>query len=301
MVNFLEVTENPQINYEKFFEVMRDFRKGGLNPIIYDEFLGMVKKLPQIYLRSPRDYSPFSKFNLTDISEEDNRTIIRELIRRGIENNKFCWHPKASNKTCKIDKSGKILISAAHSIQENGVLSKIVEDGHVMSYSLDSGEFEGKKYGKGLASIFWGFCNTHDAIFKPIETGTYKQTEKENFLYAYRGFVVASHKKIEVSSWINYGEQSENDIIQNRKLFDEAILKEDYSIIKTEVFELPLFYPIAVSSSFYLDFDFEGNPIEHSEDRMEDIFVTLFQADNNKTYLLLSYFQCDEKLYKNLG
>ena len=127
MVNFLEVTENPQINYEKFFEVMRDFRKGGLNPIIYDEFLGMVKKLPQIYLRSPRDYSPFSKFNLTDISEEDNRTIIRELIRRGIENNKFCWHPKASNKTCKIDKSGKILISAAHSIQENGVLSKIVE------------------------------------------------------------------------------------------------------------------------------------------------------------------------------
>lgn len=301
MVNFFALTENPQINYEKFFEVMRDFRKGGLNPTMYDEFTEMIKNLPQIYLRKPWDYIPFSKFNLVDISEEDNTTIIREVMKRGIERSKFCWHPKADKTTCNVDKSGNIIISAAHSIQNNGVLSKIVENGHVMSYTLDGGGFEGKEYGKNLASIFWGFCNTHDAIFKPIESGTYHQTEEENFLYAYRGFVVASHKKIEVSSWMNYGEQSENDIIENRKIFDDAIIKKDYSIIKTEVFELPLFYPIAVSSSFYLDFDFEGNPIEHSEERMEDIFITLFPTDNNKSYFLLSYFKCDEELYKNLG
>lgn len=301
MVNFFALTENPQINYEKIFEVMRDFQKGGLNPTNYSEFIGMVKNLPQIYLRKPWNYLPFSKFNLVDISEEENRTIIREVMRRGIEESKFCWHPKADKTTCKVNKSGNVIISAAHSIQKNGVLSKIVENGHVMSYTLDSGEFEGKEYGKGLASIFWGFCNTHDAIFKPIESRTYNQTEEENFLYAYRAFVVASHKKIEVSSWMNYGEQSENDIIENRKIFDDAILRKDFSVLKTEVFELPLFYPIAVSSSFYLDFDFEGNLIEHSENRMENIFITLFPTDNNKTYFLLSYFKCDKELYKNLG
>lgn len=301
MTNFLNLTENPQINYEKFFEVMRDFRKGGINPEMYDEFIEIIKKLPPIYIRKSCDYLPLQKFNLVDISIEENSTIIKEVMRRGIERNKFCWHPEADITTCKVDKSGTIIISAAHSIQNNGVLSKIVNDGHVMSYTLDGGGFEGKQYGKKLASTFWGFCNTHDAIFSPIETGSYNQTEEENFLYAYRGFVVASHKKIEVSSWINYGEQSQNDIIENRKIFDEAIIKKDYSIINTEIFELPLFYPIAVSSSFYLDFDFEGNAIEHSDERMEDIFITLFPTDNNKTYFLLSYFKCDEHLYKNLG
>ena len=53
MVNYFALTENPQINYEKFFEVMRDFRKGGLNPTMYDEFIEMIKNLPQIYLRKP--------------------------------------------------------------------------------------------------------------------------------------------------------------------------------------------------------------------------------------------------------
>ena len=36
MVNYLNYLENPQINHEKFYEVMRDFRKGGLNPNIYE-------------------------------------------------------------------------------------------------------------------------------------------------------------------------------------------------------------------------------------------------------------------------
>lgn len=113
-------------------------------------------------------------------------------------------------------------------------------------------------------------------------------------------FVVASHKKIEVSNWINFGEQAGNDIAENKKIFDNAILTNDYSVIETEIFELPAFYPITVSSSFYLDFDFEGNPIPHSEGRMEDIYVTLFPT-NNKTYFLLSYFTLDKHLYGYLG
>jgi hypothetical protein len=300
MVNFLGQLENPQLKYEMLFEVMRDFRKGGLRPDNYSEFLAVVKTLPPISKRIFSDYNVFDNFGLTDISEDDFTAIMREVMRRGIEKSKFCWHPEASDTNCNVDPAGKILISAAHSIQNNGVLSKIVKDGHVMSYSFDKGEFEGKEYGKNHASIFWGFCNKHDAIFRPIETTLYTQSAEQNFLFAYRGFVVASHKKIEVSNWIDFGEQSDNDIEQTKNIFDAAILTKDYSVIETEVFELPAFYPIAVSSSFYLDYDFEANSIPHSEDRMENIFVTLYPIEN-KTYFLLSYFKQDKHLYGELG
>jgi hypothetical protein len=300
MVNFLRQLENPQINYEKIFEVMRDFRKGGLTPSNYADFLLEVKKLPEISKRKIDDYNVFEQFGLSDITEDDFSAIIREVTKRGINESKFCWHPDAGLGTCKVDGKGQIIISAAHSIQNNGVLSKIVENGHVMSYAFDKGDFEGKELGKNHASIFWGFCNTHDSIFSPVEIQPYTQTTEQNFLFAYRAFVVASHKKLEVSTWMNYGEQSNIDIEENRKIFDAAILGQDYSIIESEIFELPAFYPIAVSSAFYLDFDFEGNSISHSDKRMEEIFVTLYPM-NNKTYFILSYFNQDKHLYGNLG
>jgi hypothetical protein len=170
----------------------------------------------------------------------------------------------------------------------------------VLGYALEEGQFKTKKFGKNAASIFWGFCNTHDAIFRPIETVQYTKTDEQNFLFAYRGFVVAMHKKLEVSIIVNYGEQSDNDMQKNKKLFDQAILTSDYSCIETAVIELPAFYPVASSTCFYLDFDFEANPIPHSDERMEYIFVTLLPS-TNKTYFLLSYFKQDAHLYGNLG
>lgn len=300
MVNYLNQLRNPQINYERFFEVICNFRKGGLNPTNYEDFITTVRQLPPLYNRKENDYLVFDKFNLVDISEDDFTAVLREVQQRGIEESKICWHPEASSTTCKIDGAGKIIISATHSIQNNGVLNKIAENGHVMGYARDKGKFDGKEVGKKLASIFWGFCNTHDAIFKPIEDIPFTGTSEQNFLFAYRGFVVSSHKKVEVSKWMNYGEQSDIDIAENKKIFDSAILSKDYSVIETEIFELSAFYPIAVSSSFYLDFDFEGNAIPHSDDRMEDIFITLYPV-GNKTYFLLSYFSKDKHLYGNLG
>lgn len=300
MVNFLNHLENPQINYKVFFEVMRDFRKGGLNPSMYNEFISTIKQLPNLRDRLPNDYKTFDKFNLTNITEADFSAIIREVLKRGIEKSKRCWHPDANNTTCNIDSSGRIIVSAAHSIQNNGVLSKIVENGHIMSYTFDKGELEGKPLEKNHASIFWGFCNIHDAIFRPIEINPYSGTLEQHFLFAYRGFVVAAHKKIEASNMMNFGSQSDNDIKVTKKIFDHAIQINNFSIIETQVFEFSAFYPIAVSSSFYLDFDFEGNPIPHSENRIEVVFVTIFPTDN-RTYFLLSYFKQDKNLYRHLG
>jgi len=300
MVNFLHQTEHPQLNYELFFEIMRDYRKGGLTPENYGEFIDLVKKLPTVAKRKPSDYKVFDKLNLKDILENDFEVIMREIFNRAVEKSKKCWHPNANSTTCNVDSNGNVVVSAAHSIQNNGVLSKITKDGHVMTYSKDKSSFEGKKVGKSLASIFWGFCNTHDSMFRPIENFPYSQTDEQNFLYAYRGFVVASHKKVEVASFIDFGEQSHNDIVRNKSIFDKAIIENDYTVIETEVIELPIFYPIAVSSNFYLDFDFDGKPILHSDFRMENVFITMF-PDNNKTFFLLSYFKEDKHLYGHLG
>ena len=300
MQNFLSFLENPQINHFSFYEVMRDFRKGGLNPSMYDEFVKDIESLPSINKRKPYDYDISKKYQLYDISKNDYSIIMREVIKRQIEKNKKCWHPEASVKTCSLDDSGKIIISGAHSIQNNGILNRISENGHVMNYNFEKGEFSGKKLSRHIASTFYGFCNTHDVIFKPIEIEPYIESEKQNFLFAYRAFTIAAHKKEESSFLINYDNQINTDIKENKKIFDRALLNNDYSIIETEIIQFPAFYPIAASSAFYLEFDFERNPIKHSTKRIEVIFVTLFPSEN-KTYFLLSYLKEDKLLYEKLG
>lgn len=300
MVNYLGLTQHPQIKHEIHFEVIRDFRKGGLNPGNYEEFIALVRQLPPISKRTANDYLVFAKLNLTDISLEEKSIITKEVIKRGIANTKKCWHPLASPQTCKLDSSGKILVSAAHSIQNNGILNKIASDQLVMKYHFDKSEFDGEEIRKNVASIFWGFCNTHDSIFYPVENKPYQNTLEQNFLFAYRAFVVASHKKLEVCYSMEFGEDGEKDLIANKIIFDDSILNKNYDTIETVVFELPAFYPIAASSAFYLDYDFEGNPIPHSDERMENIHVTFFPAENT-SFFLLSYLAEDKHLYGHLG
>lgn len=300
MSNILRLFEAPDLNYERYFEVMRDFRKGGLTPDIYDEFIATSKELPIINKRSLEDYRIFEKFNLIDVSQEDLTIIVKEVTRRNIEGSKKCWHPLASSEECNTDNENKIIISAAHSIQNNGVLSNIVDNGHVMSYTFKNDGFNGNKVSKNVASIFWGFCNKHDAIFRPIENFPYTFTEEQNFLFAYRGFVVAAHKKFEASNSMNFTGSWDKDLEETKKIFDNSIINEEYSVIHTELFELPAFYPIAVSSAFYLEFDFKGKLITHSDDRMEYLYVTILPSID-KTYFMLSYFKQDSVIYGELG
>ncbi len=300
MVNYLGILKNPQIKYEVFLEVMRDFNMGGISIKNYDKVIDFIKKLPIVPTLNPIQEIELKKLNLTNISDDQKQVIINEILNRSIANSKKCWHPNANIKTCDVDNSGKLKVSAAHSIQNNGILNKIAEKGQVSTFSLNKGSFTGKVKGKKLASIFWGFCNTHDAIFKEIEITPYLKTKKQNFLFAYRAFIVAAHKKTEGSYCYNFGEQYKNDIAETKEIFDKAILNDDFDIIETEVIELTAFYPIAVSSHFYLDYDFEGNLIQHSENRMEHIYISVFPV-NNKTYFLLSYLKTDEFLYGNLG
>ena len=297
-MKYLELIHYPQINHEFFFEILRDFRKGGLKPEIWDDFLQSVKK----FEKHEGGYELFDRFSLSEISQEDSKAMQAEFMKRSIEKSKKCWHPEASVTTCNIDNNGRIIVSAAHSVQNNGVLSKIAENGYVMTNDFKEGLItESKPIGKRLASIFWGFCNNHDAIFRPIEVEPYSGSEMQHFLFAYRAFVVSAHKKLESSFLIKPGKQAIDDIDKTKDIFDHAILNNNYGIIETYTYILPLFYPVAVSSSFYLDYDFDGNSIQHSASRMEYIFLTILPIYPNKTIVLVSFLAQDKQLYENLA
>lgn len=298
MVNYLKWIHNPQINHELFFKIFCNFRKGGLNPDIWDEFIHCVRE----YEQNKCEYNIFEKFDLSDISFQEHMTVFSELQRRSIKKSKTCWHPKAGRATCNLDNRGRIIISAAHSIQNNRALSTIAENGHVMTFDYNMQSLTGSKpLGKNLASIFWGFCNKHDAIFYPIDSERYEGTETQNFLFAYRAFVFSANLKMETSLVINHGNQSDIDIQENKQIFNQSILGENYNKIINHRFELSSFYPVACSGCFYLEYDFNCNEIEHSKDRMEFIFLTVFPTENDKTNILISYFKDDEHLYAKLA
>lgn len=297
MINYLRLIGNPQIRHEPFLRVLCDFRKGGLNLDVWDEFINSVKK----FERNECNIDIFQKFNLSDISWQDFIAVLLELKKRSISEYKRCWHPNAGPKTCEVDDRGRIIISSAHSIQNNGVLNKIAENGHVVTFDYKEELLtRSKPIGKKHASIFWGFCNKHDAIFNPIDSERYEGREIQNFLFSYRAFVVSAHIKIETGLVMNHGNQSDIDIQKNKQIFDHSILRENYSKIVTHRFELPSFYPVAYSGCFYLEYDFNGNEIAHSKDRMEFIFLTVFPTEENKTNILISYFKEDEHLYGEL-
>lgn len=294
MINYLKLIHHPKINHERFFEVLRDFRKGGLNPDIWDEFIHCVRE----YRQKKCGYDTFEKFNLSDISFQDHVAAFTELQIRCIEKSKICWHPKAGPSTCNLNNKGEIIISAAHSIQNNRILSKIAENGYLMTFEFNAQSLIGlKPIGRSRASIFWGFCNKHDAIFNPIDADLYEGREIQHFLFAYRAFIFSAHLKMETSCVINHGIQSDIDIQKNKQIFDQSILAENYCKIITHRFELSSFYPVTCSGCFYLEYDFNSNEIVHSMDRMEFVFLTVFPTENDKTIILISYFEDDAHLY----
>ncbi len=293
VIQVRDIVEDPSANHE-IFGIMKDFRKGGLHPDMYQEFIDTFKLLPHISKRTKNDYNIFDKFNLGSITKEDANVILKELKKRAEDKNRMCWHPLASSLTCDLDSLGNVKITRAHSIQNNGILNKISDNGLVTDFLPQNG----KTIHKNHASVFLGFCNKHDAIFEPVELKPYIQSEEQNFLFAYRAFTLGYHKKRETSQ--NTISQWEKDLVNNKEIFDKAIISGEFSVIETEVFEFPSNYPLASSNTFNLEFDFEGNPLTHSDERMENIFATLIPAEKN-TYFLLSYFREDKSIYGRLG
>jgi len=279
---------------------MRDMRKGGLNPAIYSAFEQDVTDLVGMG-RNPIGLSYLTdKYKLKDISEKDFIAIETQLRKRAVAFAERCWHPQAGPTTCTLDAEGKPKITDAHSLQNNGILSRIAPNGKVTSLNRLTGGFESMDQYKSNASTFRGMCNAHDAVFSPVERAPYLGTAEQHFLHAYRSFLYSQHVKLETSYGMDFGGQWDADVIASRAIIEPALLNGHWDVFETHAFVLPAMYPIASSGNFYLEFDFEGNAIPHSQDRMEFVYVTLLPQDKT-TLFLFSYLKQDAPLCSQVG
>lgn len=225
---------------------------------------------------------------------------------------KICLHP--DKEQCEQP------IKNAHAIQNNGVLSLLAVDGHVMISDLLNvirEETTMKRVGKKDATTFYGFCSYHDsAIFADIELKEYEKTEKQNFLFAYRACAQEYHKKqraiksmqnivkdkpmilLDDTFVMNYklSSLSLNDVEEVISDFNSALMQEKFDVIETFVYEFNSRYDFAVTTTFCPAVDLKGKELNDiysiSSERLKSVFLT-FLPTQDKSYFIFSVLKSD--------
>ncbi|WP_404460861.1 YecA family protein [Sutcliffiella horikoshii] len=242
------------------------------------------------------------------------QSIIEREVKAGYI--KQCLHPDHSK--C----SGNII--KAHSIQNNRILNKIGRNGEVYMVksvmNRHSFRMKFRLIGRKVATTFTGFCGFHDKeLFQPIEDLDYCGSEQQDFLFAYRVFSFEYHKKMEAQNtsrkrldnkpslvknkrYLAYLEGYDlgiSDNIRHKKIFDQALIDQNYGIVETVSFKLAGAARFAVCSGFFLEFDLKGkrvNQLSDLENRMKILMVNVF-PQNNRTIVLFSWLKEDSNTY----
>lgn len=148
------------------------------------------------------------------------------------------------SQLCFIQKDCDKIIDA-HSIQENGELSLIAQDGKVFHFiqNAQNGGKEKNEIEITKASTFKGFCHKHDQIFEPIDKKKCTSVEQENFLYSLRSFVYSYHNIKSFKDYflniINETSSSLNPLIDSIKgLADSIGMKLPNELSKSSIPEI---------------------------------------------------------------
>lgn len=131
-----------------------------------------------------------SKTSLSPEEDKKLKTLAQGALLKDIEN---------KQKSCFISNSECNQIISAHSIQENGELSKISDsiNGKSQVYHFNEDITKKEKVISQIditkASAFYGFCHKHDQTFEPIDKNTCVSNEQSLFLYSLRSFAHSYH------------------------------------------------------------------------------------------------------------
>ncbi|MED1093941.1 SEC-C domain-containing protein [Bacillus paramycoides] len=252
------------------------------------------------------------------IDYSDSR--LNHIMNKSWENTDF--------KTCfAFDKERcEELIKGAHSIQNNRILNRVSDDGHVYHIrgEVEKSELKPvfKKLSRNKASTFFGFCNFHDTeLFKPIEQKEYNQESIQNFLFAFRALTLHYHNKNRElnllqnhfkefpDSMLNgqdvYGYRqallSISDCAKQYEIFNNNYMESNFEKIRTIYRKIDFEVNFASSASFAVRKDLKGNTINEvytnkKTEKMPLIFITIYPIENG-TNILLSYHQDDDVIY----
>jgi len=179
----------------------------------------------------------------------------------------------------------------AHSIQKNGVLSKIAENGKVYSLSknisdidINKGKVSFKKNGINRVSTFKGFCKHHDnLLFEPIDNNPLEPRGEQIFLYAYRSlckelFVKENALNLLIKQYEDTKEHSAyeeifstmvkgtrfgyENLLRHKEAYDLVFKKKTFNEIEYCAFisyDSPF---VAYSGVFYPEYCFKGSLIQ---------------------------------------
>lgn len=226
---------------------------------------------------------------------------------------KECFYPDHSQCSDNIGHS--------HSLQRRRILSKIQEDGKVIMPIIKPNLT--MEFGLKEATTFQGFCGRHDkVIFQPIEDSEFDKSQKHAFLFTYRTLAAGYHLKQE---GINFGRlllkstyypDELKDILEQRlfydnlfirnireekKLFDIAILKENYDALTNVIWEFDRGINFAATGIEALRYDLDGRLIQDIRDEncyAKHIYLTVFPA-SNKSYAIISWLKSNDSLFES--
>lgn len=229
----------------------------------------------------------------------------------------ICFYPE--KEKCKKP------IKNAHTLQNNGILSLISENGHVRIHDLLNKVRQGtstKEVSKNDATTFYGFCEYHDSVvFKEIELLPYTASIKQNFLHAYRTCAQEYHKKnrmlkviqncfkekpsiINIPSFIESYENMElsfKDVGKYMNIFNESFKDNNFDILESYVYKFDERYDFAVTTMFNPTFGINGELLNDiyskDEERLKSIFISVLPTQTN-SFLIISYLKEDCEHFK---
>jgi hypothetical protein len=201
----------------------------------------------------------------------------------------YCVHPDAGTGTCSGGPTD------AHTIQKEGGLRAIAENGHVISskkgaFSIarNDGRIIPQRDGICNASTFPGFCNTHDAMFSPVEQKIVPLSREVALLLSYRAIAYEKFLKEsalrsnelhrqEADKGLPFAEQADiqtalyaekcgfelglADLARSKVAFDAAY-RASYAGFDFLVVEFDSILPVVSCGAFFPEFDFFGRPLQ---------------------------------------
>lgn len=219
-------------------------------------------------------------------------------------------------------------IVGAHSLQNNGVLNKIAEDGHVYGMIFDimknNPSLKFNRIGKNKASTFLGFCNYHDKeYFSPIEDQEYEQSPLQNYLFAYRAFCFERHRKLRLkksfTKLFQKHPQATRDLrilnmyqaclldLKDKDIEYERFKKiyedEDYSNLVSFVKEVPFKVGFTGTTAVAVNVDINGKETVDIYDYKESLFVPSLYISvipKEQTSLIIVTRHIEDDCYRQL-
>jgi hypothetical protein len=229
-----------------------------------------------------------SSFGPIKLKRSDNFDLAFHLCEsKRLSRKGRCLHYDAGSRCSRVIDS--------HSIQKNGSLSLIADNGHVYAISENFGDFNRNrggvtytKQGIGTVSTFRGFCEKHDReVFDPIDTVPLVPTHQQILLYAYRALcrevfvkenaLTLMEKQVErnreqepiyelLESMRRGTEFSLKNLRAHKRRYDESLSTWSFSDIKSVIFRTGQEPSMVFSGLFWPDYDFLGRRLQDLSD-----------------------------------